>query len=281
MPVSFAKLAGDFHRSRKIRKAGRNGREVFLWVLCQNALHDRDGWIPLADLDDTAYVSDELQCDVRDVRDGVTAARDADLIRIDGDRVIIVGWDEDWSRRALTDAERSAKYRNRLKENRDASRDVTDASRPRDASRKSRMRGEEKRREEKREDQNPDCAAAPVEPEPVPVRRVAKGTEPAIDAPDHARVVDHWDTRYRAANNGAGPTWNPKNGKLLSTLRKQHGADEVIRRMDLLFDGHGPSWISVTGCDVGQFAAHFDKLAAKAQPQLAIVPPRPISRKLT
>lgn len=143
MPVSFAKLAGDLHRNRKVRKAGRNGRDVYLWVLCQNALHNRDGWVPKADLDDSEYMADELQCDECDVSDGLRHAIESGLLRVEGDKVFIVGWDNDWSRRALTGAERTAKYRERLSSRAshvtacdvDVTRDESDA-------------GEERRREE-------------------------------------------------------------------------------------------------------------------------------------
>ena len=37
----FAKMSGTLDSNRKIRKAGRNGRDVFLWVLRQVALRNR------------------------------------------------------------------------------------------------------------------------------------------------------------------------------------------------------------------------------------------------
>jgi hypothetical protein len=111
VPVSFAKIAGDIHRNRKVRKAGPDAREVFFWVLCQNALHDRSGWVPKADVMDFEHVAEELQRNASVTRNGVSLCIEHGLLREEGDRVVIVGWDDEWGRRPLTNAERQAKYR--------------------------------------------------------------------------------------------------------------------------------------------------------------------------
>jgi hypothetical protein len=137
------------------------------------------------------------------------------------------------------------------------------------------MRGEEKREEEKREE-IPDCAAEAAPVLPVPVKSEARSkrkpqnTELEFTS-EHSRLIDHFETRYKAANQGRSPTWGGKPGKLLSELRKQHAFDEIKSRMDRLFDGRGPPFISASNCDFAGFVQHFDKLAVDTQPRLALV----------
>jgi hypothetical protein len=204
MPVSFAKVAGDIHRNRKVRKAGRLAREVYLWVLCQNALHDRDGWVPLADLQDAAYLADELMCDESDASDGVRHSVTAGLLRINGDRVEIVGWDEDWSRRALSGAERMAKYRERRSSlpSQVTTSDATVTDRHCDAR-------EERRREEREKKKDTRAREGPMpegwEPNPQHLEQAGKlGVDCSAEADafrDHhsskgSRFVD-WDAAFR------------------------------------------------------------------------------------
>lgn len=108
----FAKLDPGFYTNRKVRRAGRDAREVFLWALCMNAQRGAKGSIPVADLD-PEYVSEMLLISAREVQNGVERACNAGLLTIDGNQVLIGGWDQDWSRRPLTNAERQAKFRSR------------------------------------------------------------------------------------------------------------------------------------------------------------------------
>lgn len=111
----FAKMSGTLDSNRKIRKAGRNGREVFLWVMRQVAIRDSDGAIPTSDVTDFAYVADQLMCSEEDARDGFEMAVTASLLSVTGDSCSIVGWDDDWSRRAMSNGERQAKFRGKPK----------------------------------------------------------------------------------------------------------------------------------------------------------------------
>jgi hypothetical protein len=111
----FAKMSGTLDGNRKIRKAGRNGREVFLWVMRQVAIRDSDGVIPLGDVTDFAYVADQLMCSEEEAREGFEAAVTASLLSVTGDSCSIVGWDDDWSRRAQSNGERQAKFREKRK----------------------------------------------------------------------------------------------------------------------------------------------------------------------
>jgi hypothetical protein len=90
-------------------------------------------------------------------------------------------------------------------------------------------------------------------------------------------VIAAWDDGFRAAHDGVAPSWDPKNLGIVKRLRESHGADEVTRRMGILFAGAGPSWLPARGTDLAQFARHFDKLAA---PQRAPPPRRHASADL-
>lgn len=120
----FAKMSGTLDSNRKIRKAGRNGREVFLWVLRQVALRDSDGGIPTEDLTDFEYLADQLMCSPDDAADGVAAATREGLLCVTDGVTQIVGWDDGWSRRPRSNAERQAEWRLRhgnAKKNTDSS----------------------------------------------------------------------------------------------------------------------------------------------------------------
>jgi hypothetical protein len=102
--VQWSKLASDFYSNRKIRRAGRNGRDVFLFVLCRNAGTGLSGSISVDDLDVT-YLADILMITQDDAKEGIDRAVEAKLIRIDEEEVIICGWDDQWSKGSLTEAE--------------------------------------------------------------------------------------------------------------------------------------------------------------------------------
>lgn len=83
----------------------------------------------------------------------------------------------------------------------------------------------------------------------------------APDAPDgYQPTVDAFHVRYSAAYGGAKPTWGAKQGAMLKRLLKAHGADEVQRRIAVLFDSP-PTWLKGP-YDIGTLAQHFDKLVA-------------------
>lgn len=132
----FAKMAGTLDSNRKIRKAGRDGRDVFLWVLRQVALRDSDGAVPTDDLTDFDYLADQLMCSPADAERGVAAACAAGLLVTDNEHGVtrIAGWDSDWSRRPMSNAERQALYRLRHGSGKDNHREspkrVTEAPLP-------------------------------------------------------------------------------------------------------------------------------------------------------
>lgn len=113
--IIWAKLDPGFYSNRKVIRAGRNGREVFVFALCVNASRGAKGSIPASDLEPW-YVARQLGISEDDAMDGVTRALDAGLLVRDGDEVQISGWDSDWSRRPATRGEIQKAYRERGKD---------------------------------------------------------------------------------------------------------------------------------------------------------------------
>lgn len=150
----FAKVAAALDANRKIRRAGRDGRDVYLWVLRQVAQRDSDGEIPADDLQDAEYLAWQLMCSEDEARAGVARAVDARLISFDGGVCMVVGWNEEWGRRPLTPAQRAARYRQNHRDTPENSSGADSASRTESDrhfdSDASRRRGEESRGEKKR-----------------------------------------------------------------------------------------------------------------------------------
>jgi hypothetical protein len=123
----FAKMDINLDSHPKIRKAGRDGREVFLFVLRKNAALGRGGKIPASYVDPT-YLAEQLMVTVSEARSGLSRCVTADLLFVTPLEVEISGWDDDWGGRALTPAERKAKQRSKSRKSDTSdteSRDVT------------------------------------------------------------------------------------------------------------------------------------------------------------
>lgn len=108
----YAKIDAGFHANRKARKAGRLGREVFVFVLCQNASRGMTGSIPADDLEPW-YLAEQLQMTEVEASEGVQRAKDAGLFEVDEELVTISGWNEEWGKRPLSGAERQQRRRDR------------------------------------------------------------------------------------------------------------------------------------------------------------------------
>lgn len=100
----FAIVSADIYANRKIRKAGRDGRDVFVFALTRNAARGRTGSFQASELDPD-YVADMLQIDAQTAAQGLQRAIDAGLLAIDGEDARIVGWDETWARQAIGESE--------------------------------------------------------------------------------------------------------------------------------------------------------------------------------
>lgn len=134
MAVIFAKLAPSLHRNPKVRKAGRDGRDLWVFCICVNAELGATGIIP-ADYFDLAYLADTLQCDEGTAASAVQRCMAAKLLEhwTDGS-MRMVGWDEEeWGRArvgSMTEAERKAQQRANRKAGKPRVAVQTDDTRP-------------------------------------------------------------------------------------------------------------------------------------------------------
>lgn len=162
MPPLYAKIDCYLDSNPKIRKAGRAGREVFMFLLRRNRLLDAHGFLPAINVDPD-YLADQLMMDCHEASRGVTACCDTKLITVSDQNVTIIGWSDEWAREPKSDAERQADRRRKLKEAELLSKEVTfDVTNSHDAnvtSHGSHVR-EEKKREEKRENVRDEPALA-------------------------------------------------------------------------------------------------------------------------
>ena len=85
-------------------------------------------------------------------------------------------------------------------------------------------------------------------------------------------ITDDFQARFVAAYEGRKPTWNATTQKLLKALLKQHGADEIHRRIAILFDSP-PTWLGGP-FTVGTLVAQFDRLVVAMVPRKGPIPVR-------
>ena len=111
----YAKMAPSLDRNRKIRRGGRDAREVYLWVLRRVAERGVTNWrIPAEDVQDADYLADELMCSPEEARNGLERAILVRLLAIDGADCVVCGGEDEWARKAMTGAERTAKWKKSL-----------------------------------------------------------------------------------------------------------------------------------------------------------------------
>lgn len=204
---TFAKMSAGLDSNRKIRKAGRDGRDVFLWVLRQCAQRDSAGVIPSEDVLDFEHVADQLMCSEAEARNGLERACDPKvrLLEIAGDECRVIGWDEEWGRRPMTTAERAKRHRDKVKA--EHVRDVADLDGDKEPSsvtepsllvtgnvtRNAERRGEEG--EEKKERETPASPAPPkvaeFRLEPQAPRSAKSDAQPSAKSRKH-QLPDEW-----------------------------------------------------------------------------------------
>lgn len=108
----YAKMASSIDRNRKIRRGGRDARDVYLWVLRRVAERGVTNWrIPAEDVQDADYLADDLMCTPEEARTGLERAILVRLLAIEGDECIVCGGDDEWARKAMTGSERTAKWK--------------------------------------------------------------------------------------------------------------------------------------------------------------------------
>ena len=158
----FAKIAADLDSHPKIRRAGRDGREVFLFVLRKNALADFNGQIPASHLEPW-YLADQLMVTEDDARNGLSRCVTAGLLTESGGRYSISGWDDEWAKRPLSNAERQQKFRAshpNQTANREPEKLSNEASVTKNGSNESNAL-DKKRRDKKRSEKKKDVPAPP------------------------------------------------------------------------------------------------------------------------
>lgn len=96
--------------------------------------------------------------------------------------------------------------------------------------------------------------------QPVLIAQEALKAEAPKQPTPVRRATDEFQRRYVERTGGSKPTWDGKAIKLMRDLVEQHGPDEVIRRVGVLFDSP-PRFLADGTPDVGTLKAHFDKLA--------------------
>lgn len=79
---------------------------------------------------------------------------------------------------------------------------------------------------------------------------------------DHQRVIAAFEARY-TERNGRGASWGATQGNMIKQLLAKHPADEIIRRIGILFDSP-PLFLANCSPDLGTLVQHFDKLVAPA-----------------
>ena len=109
--VAFCQVDAHLDTNPKIRKAGRNGREIFLFILRRVVIARTDGEVSLRFVD-PEYLADQLMMTPNDAADGLASAVTAGLLALlsDAKTVKVVGWSKEWGYFAKTGAERQAKH---------------------------------------------------------------------------------------------------------------------------------------------------------------------------
>jgi hypothetical protein len=110
----FAKMDADLDSNPKIMRAGPMGTYVFLFVLRRNAKLGATGTIPAVNVEPW-YVARQTGLDPEEAERAIAACVRHRLLAIEGDQAVIVGWDDDYGRRPMTEAERKAQQRARKK----------------------------------------------------------------------------------------------------------------------------------------------------------------------
>lgn len=263
----WAKMDSGLDRNRKIRRGGREAREVFLWVLRRVAEESTDGWIKAADFDDIDYVCDDLMSPRDAVVTGVTRCFEVELLARDAEKVFVVGWGDEWAKGPSDGAARTRKWRHNktLRESvtvGDVTGDVVVTSGDANVSRD----GSEKKRREKKRGEGTRARARSAGPsESSAEAPTSEPSEPAKGKhhPETQVALDGFHEMFKAKR-GVAPTWPfPEIRRMDQLVRLAGGADEVMRRARIMF-ASAPRWPADGGGDLKTLAAHFDRFASQA-----------------
>jgi len=112
--IAYCQVDAHLDTNPKIRKAGRDGRDIFEFLLRRVAIGRTAGTVPLKYLE-VDYLAEQLMMSCDEARHGTSRAVTARLIEIDETAgvVRVVGWSEEWGRRPKDGKERTADWRER------------------------------------------------------------------------------------------------------------------------------------------------------------------------
>lgn len=108
----WVKVDADIDDHPKACAAGFDACALFQFFLRVNGRRDLDGRIPRAYWS-TPYLTRKTGLDAETVEARVRVCIEANLLAVDGDDLVIVGWDDEWTVAASTNAERQARFRDR------------------------------------------------------------------------------------------------------------------------------------------------------------------------
>jgi hypothetical protein len=77
---------------------------------------------------DAEFLADQLMMPAKEAQQGLERAIAAGLLAVDAERVVIVGWAEEWGRQPLTEAERKSRQRARQRDGHGESRTCPDTN---------------------------------------------------------------------------------------------------------------------------------------------------------
>jgi uncharacterized phage protein (TIGR02220 family) len=184
MARSWCKVSTSLDSHPRIRAAGNLGRQVFEFVLRRNGEVDRNGVIPALHLDPT-YLADILMMTAEQAADGVSRCVRTGLLSRDTENFVVNGWDDEWGKRPMTEAERKRNQRARSRYDSMSRKcpdtDVTESDRP-DSHTGEERRSEEKRGEEKQPPLPPSGGSACADGSSAELRLV-----PASETPKKLR----------------------------------------------------------------------------------------------
>lgn len=191
MGASWAKMSASLDGNPKIRRAGRAGREVFLFVLRRNADLDQGGRVPEIYIEPW-HLADQLMMPEAEAVSGLSQCVRTGLLRVDDGFVVIVGWDDEWGKRPLTEAERKRQQRAKTRTSDEESGHVTEVSGHKWDSPECHG-SEESRIEESRGEKN--IGTGPAKPS-RPQRQPKAVPDPV---PDHGERASDKPTKSRRA----------------------------------------------------------------------------------
>lgn len=180
--VVFCQIDAHLDTNPKIRRAGRDGRDIFEFLLRRVAIGRTNGTVPMKYIEPW-YLADQLMMTEDEARHGLSRAVTARLCDIDEAMgvVRIVGWSEEWGRRPKPGAVRTREWRLRSQSGADNQSESHARVTTRDATPSHvTVSDESDALEEKRREEKIERASA----EPPPKQKRIRSSKPKLPLPD-------------------------------------------------------------------------------------------------